>query len=104
METKPSTIKRVFDFRMDKISWVFLLAMVLLFGLVILPAQFGVAADTVNVVYYVAFSLLLTFLMVAISCLPIVIICLLINKIPDIDYAIWFALAATVFTAVGSYF
>ena len=103
METKPSAVKRVFYFRMDKISWVFLLIMVLLFGLVILPAQFGVAADSVNVAYYVVFSLLLTFILVAVSCLPIVLICLLINRIPDIDYAIWLALALTIFTAVGNF-
>lgn len=103
MEPKPSTIQRVFDFRMDKISWVFLLIMVLLFGLVILPSQFGVAADTVNVIYYVAFSLLLTFILVAVSCLPIVLVCLVINRIPDIDYAIWLALALTIMTAIGSF-
>jgi len=88
---------------MDKISWIFLLIMVLLLGLVILPLQFGVTADTVNVIYYVAFSLLLTFILVAVSCLPVVLVSLVINRIPDIDYAIWLALALTILAAIGSF-
>lgn len=77
--------------------------MVLLLGLVILPLQFGVTADTVNVIYYVAFSLPLTFILVAVSCLPVVLVSLVINRIPDIDYAIWLALALTILTAIGSF-
>ncbi len=77
--------------------------MVLLLGLVILPLQFGVTADTVNVIYYVAFSLLLTFILVAVSCLPVVLVSLVINRIPDIDYAIWLALALAILTAIGSF-
>ena len=77
--------------------------MVLLLGLVILPLQFGVTADTVNVIYYVAFSLLLTFILVAVSCLPVVLVSLVINRIPDIDYAIWLALALTILAAIGSF-
>ena len=85
---------------MDKFSWALIALIFILFVFVILPAQFGTAADTVGWGYYIGFSLLLTFCMIAVSCLPIVIICLFINRIPDIDYAVWFATAATAFTAI----
>lgn len=74
---------------------------ILLFAFVILPAQFGVASDTVNITYYAVFSLLLTFVGIALATIPVVIVCLFINRIPDIDYAVWVAFGMSIITAIG---
>lgn len=101
METSVKPNKTVFDFRMDKISWVMLALMVGLFAFLILPQQFGIASDSIAIWKYMVYGILMSLILVAISCIPIVIVCLFINRIPDIDYAIWFATAVTIFSSVA---
>ena len=85
------------DFRMDKASWgmiIFILATVMYF-------MIEGAGGTVNTAGYIqafGFSVLVTIVMIALASIPVVIICLFIKRIPDIDYSIW---AATAFTIVG---
>lgn len=85
------------DFRMDKASWamiVFILATLTYFT--VQGADFPLNAGG----YLQAFgiALLATIALIAVSCIPILIICYFIKRIPDIDYSVWFA---TAFTVVG---
>lgn len=83
------------DFRMDKISWVMIIFILITF------MYFIVSGATVGIGfagYLQAFglALLLTIALIAISCIPVLIACYFIKKIPDIDYSIWVATGLTV--------
>lgn len=97
---------RVFDFRMDSQSWFMIVAMVLAFAFVLLRANFGLAANEINTFTYLGFGALLTFVLITISCIPIVILCWFIKRIPDIDYAVWLStvlVIISVFTIIFTY-
>lgn len=89
MSTASAPKKRVFDFRMDVQSWLMIVAMILAFAFVLLRANFGEAANEIGLFTYIGFALLLTFVLIALNCIPVVIVCWLIKRIPDIDYAVW---------------
>jgi hypothetical protein len=99
--TQEKEAKRVFDFRMDPQSWFMLAGIFIAFWMVLLPASFGVAIDEVSTGRMILMSLVLTFLLISIACIPVVIVCLLINRIPDIDYAIWFSSLAMIVAILG---
>lgn len=79
-----------FDFRMDKFSYL-LIALILGTFLYFMYAFTGG-----NWGRTILYSLLMSFGLIAVSCIPVVIICYVIKRIPDIDYAVWFASAVTV--------
>ena len=83
---------------MDKASWfmlVFVLATIMYF---ILQGAAGGSIPTVGYLKAFAFAVLITLGLVAVACIPVLIVCYFMNRIPDIDYSIW---AATAFTVVG---
>lgn len=85
------------DFRMDKASWamiVFILATLMYF--VVQGADFPL--DTGGYIQAFGIALLAAIAIIAVSCIPVVIVCYFIKRIPDIDYSVWFA---TAFTVVG---
>ena len=82
---------------MDKASWgmiVFILATMMYF--IVDGADF--ALNFGGYVQAFGFALLATIVIIALSCIPVVIVCYFIKRIPDIDYSVW---AATAFTVVG---
>lgn len=99
--TKVKEANRVFDFRMDVQSWFMLIGIFVAFWLVLLPAMYGVASDEVSTGTYLLMALLRTVFTIAASTIPVVIVCLLIKRIPDIDYAIWFATIFVIISILG---
>lgn len=85
------------DFRMDKASWGMLVFILATFMYFVVQGADN-ALTTGGYIQAFGFALLSLVVLVALSCIPVVIICYFINKIPDIDYSIWFA---TAFTVVG---
>lgn len=85
------------DFRMDKASWfmiVFILATLIYFMI----EGAGGPVGTVGYVQMFGFAVLMTLVLIALMCIPVLIICYFIKRIPDIDYSVW---AATAFVVVG---
>lgn len=93
--------KRVFDFRMDVQSWFMLAAMFLAFWLILLPASFDASLADIPMWKQIVLPIVNTFLLVCVSCIPVIIISYLIKRIPDIDYAIWFATVVTIILVLG---
>ncbi len=82
---------------MDKASWLmilFILGTVMYF----MVQGTGGGLTTAGYLQSFGFSLLVTVVMIALACIPVVIVCYFIKRIPDIDYSVW---AATAFTVVG---
>lgn len=83
------------DFRMDKASYamiVFILATMMYFVV-------AGAGNTLNAGGYIqafGIALLVTIVLIALSCIPVFIVCFFIKRIPDIDYAVWVAAGLTV--------
>lgn len=82
---------------MDKASWA-MIAFIL--GTFIYYMLQGAGGDLPGIGYLqiFGFSLLGTVILIALACIPVVIICYFINRIPDIDYSVW---GATAFMVVG---
>lgn len=85
------------DFRMDKASWGMLVFMLGTYMYFVVEGADN-ALTTGGYIQAFGFALLTLVVLVAVSCIPVIIVCYIINKIPDIDYSIWFA---TAFTIVG---
>lgn len=82
---------------MDKISWgmiVFIIATMFYYLVQ------GMGGDITTGLYFKAFgfALLVTIVLIALMCIPVLIYCYIVKKIPDIDYSVW---AAFAFTIVG---
>ncbi len=99
--TEETTDKRVFDFRMDPQSWFMIAGIFVAFLMVLLPASFGAMKSDLSTIKMILYSLVLTFGLICISCIPIVLICLLIKRIPDIDYAIWFSTIVMILSLIS---
>lgn len=96
-------MKMSIDFRMDKISWVFLILMMAIFMYFILQ---GGSDHIVFWGYVQAFfiALLTLISLIAIVSIPVVIVCYFIQKIPDIDYSIWAAFGITIIGLITELF
>jgi hypothetical protein len=99
--TEQTIEKRVFDFRMDAQSWFMIVGIFIAFWMVLLPATFGVAMDEVSTIRIILMSLVLTLLLICISCIPVILICYFIKRIPDIDYAVWVSTIIMILTILG---
>jgi len=86
------------DFRMDKISWVMIAFILATMAYFMLSGAGFEALSLGGYFQVVGFSLLATVVLIALMCIPVVIICYFIKLIPDIDYSIR---AAFVFTIIG---
>lgn len=85
------------DFQLDRISWLLLFFMWVTFVYFLLPEQLDMLtfAPTLKAL---GLGLLVLIILVGLMCIPVLIICYFIKKIPDIDYSVWGAFA---FTIVG---
>lgn len=99
--TQEKEAKRVFDFRMDPQSWFMLAGIFIAFWMVLLPATFSSAVDSVSAGRMILMSIVLTLLLVCLSCIPVVLVCYFIKRIPDIDYAIWCSTIIMILTILG---
>lgn len=91
------------DFRMDKISWVMLVAML---GIFIFYLIQGGGTDLPMIGYFQVFgiAILSLIVLIALMSIPVVIVCYFIQKIPDIDYSIWVAFAFTIVGLISELF
>lgn len=83
------------DFRMEKSSWLMIVAMIATMAYFVMQG----AGSTLNFMGYLqvaGIAILTTVLLIAIACIPVLIYCYFVNKIPDIDYSIIVAFAATI--------
>ena len=85
---------------MDKASWGMLVFMLATFMYFVVEGADG-ALNTGGYIQAFGYALLTLIVLVAVSCIPIVIVCYFIKKIPDIDYSIWFATAFTVVAIIS---
>jgi hypothetical protein len=84
-----------FDWRMDRASWlmIFFIIATMLYYVIS-----GAGGSLSGAGYLQAFiiAILSAFVLIAIACIPVLIACYFIKKIPDIDYAVWVATGATI--------
>lgn len=85
------------DFRMEKSSYAMIVFMLATMAYFIIQGAGG-AISGVGYLQVAGFAILSVLALVAIACIPVMIYCYFVNKIPDIDYSI---VAATAFTVVG---
>lgn len=100
METTQNAEPTVFDFRMDLASWGMILAMVLVFAFYFLPDIYGSANGAVEIIKNIGIGALLTFILIAVACIPVILLCYFIKQIPDIDYSVWVATAVLAISVV----
>lgn len=86
---KTSIKDQVFDFRMDIQSWFMVIAIFIALAFGILPHYFGISSGNISTLSYLLYAFILTNIIIAVCCIPILILCYFINRIPDIDYAVW---------------
>ncbi len=92
-----------FDMRMDKASYAmiaFMLATMMYF--VIHGA--GAGLGFVGYLQVFLISLFSTIALVGLACIPVIIGCYFIKKIPDIDYAVWIAFGMTIVGIISELF
>ena len=97
------TKSRVFDFRMDLSSWLTIIAMILLVAFMFIPLQAGMPEGAAGILKNLGLGVLITFLLTAISCIPVIIYCWFANVIPDIDYSVIVAAILSILS-MGGYF
>lgn len=91
------------DFKMDRSSWYMIAFMFLTFMFYILQGA-GYSLPIMGWIEALGFSLLILVVLVALSCIPVLIACYFINKIPDIDYSIWVATGVTIVGIISELF
>ena len=92
-----------FDWRMDKASYamiIFILATMIFFILHGAGEGIGIAG------YLQVFlmGLISTVALIGLACIPVIIGCFFIKKIPDIDYAVWVAFGMTIVSIITELF
>lgn len=101
--TEETIEKRVFDFRMDAQSWIMIAGIFVAFWMLVLPSSISVGMGDVSTLKSILTSLALTFFLICISCIPVILICYFVKRIPDIDYAVWVSTIIMILTIVGIY-
>lgn len=91
------------DFRMERSSW-YMIAFVFLTFLFFILQGAGFDLPIMGWIESIGFSLLILVALVALSCIPVLIACYFIKKIPDIDYSIWVATGITVVCIISELF
>lgn len=91
----------VFDFRMDLSSWITIIAMILLFAFMFIPLQVGEADGIGEILKNIGLGAVITFLLSAIACIPVIIYCWFVKVIPDIDYSVIVAAIISIIAMVG---
>jgi len=89
---------RIFDFRMDISSWITIVAMILAFAFMFIPAT---TMESTGNLLNLAYGILATFFLMTIACIPVIIYCWFAKVIPDIDYSVIVAAIATIIAMIG---
>lgn len=85
------------DFRTEWSSWILVVIMMVI-AYIINPY------DTTDSAWLLVAQVIgLPLIAVAVACIPVIIICYLIKKIPDIDYSIYVAFVYMVFLLIRHY-
>lgn len=92
---------RTFDFRMDFSSWITIIAMILLVAFMFIPMQVGMPEGLVGILTNVGLGALITFLLISVSCIPVIIYCWFVKEIPDIDYSVIVAAILSIISMAG---
>lgn len=82
---------------MEKTSWILIIAMMII-AFIIFPYDPGS-----NIGALILQVIGLPLAAIAIACIPVIIFCYFIKKIPDIDYSIYVAFAYMLFLIVRHY-
>lgn len=98
-EKRPIT----FDFRMDKSSWA-MIAFIFATMMYYILQGAGGGLPTSGYFQAVLFSLLTTFALIAMLCIPVLIFCYFIKMIPDIDYSVRAAFVVTIIGIITELF
>ncbi|HKK87199.1 MAG TPA: hypothetical protein VJ917_00025 [Saprospiraceae bacterium] len=87
------------DFSLDPISWAMIIVMIGIFMYVMVLQG---TTDVPFTAYLQAFGLALLVLiaLVGVMSIPVLIICYVIKRIPDIDYSVWGAFAFTILALI----
>ncbi len=91
------------DFRMEKSSWVLILFMLITMSYFIISG----ATKGLEIGAYLQialYAILSTIALIALCCIPVIVYCYFIKKIPDIDYSINLAAAVTVVGIISELF
>lgn len=91
------------DFRMERSSWFMIAFMFITFFYYMLQGS-GTGLPFIAYVQMFGFTLIILVALIALSCIPVLIGCYFIKKIPDIDYSIWLATAVTLVGIISELF
>jgi hypothetical protein len=91
------------DFRMERSSWLMVAFMFITFIFFILRGS-GTDLPFVGYLQVIGYALLILVALVALACIPVLIVCYFIKKIPDIDYSIWVATGVTLIGIISELF
>ena len=90
------------DFRMDKSSWGMLAFMFATFMYFLIVGGGG-GLSAAGYIQAGGFSLMTLIALIAICCIPVLIYCYFVKKIPDIDYSIRLAFAVTIIGIISEF-
>ena len=88
-------ITMTFDWRMDKASYLMIAFIFLTIAYFVLNGE-GKGLDIGGYIQLFLLAIFSTVALIGLACIPVIIGCYFIKKIPDIDYAVWLAFAMTV--------
>jgi hypothetical protein len=91
------------DFRMEKSSWA-MLAFILATYMYFILAGAGTGLSFMAYLQMFFYALITLVAIVALSCIPVIIYCYIVKKIPDIDYSVILAFAATIIGILSELF
>jgi hypothetical protein len=91
------------DFRMEKSSYA-LLALIFFTMIFFILSGAGNGLSTGQYGLIAFYALLVTIALIALCCIPVIIYCYIVKKIPDIDYSIWLAAAVTLVGIISEMF
>lgn len=83
------------DWRMDKSSWVMLVAMLATMVYFILQGA-GDGVSTAGYFQAIGYGLLSVLVLIALASIPVLVYCYIVKMIPDIDYSIRLAFVVTI--------
>jgi hypothetical protein len=91
------------DFRMDKSSYALIVLIFATMAFFVMSGA-GSGLSTGAYMWVLLYALLATIVLIAISCIPVIIYCYMVKKIPDIDYSVWLAAVITLVGIISELF
>jgi hypothetical protein len=84
-----------FDWRMDKASYFMIAFIFLTITYFVLNGE-GKGLELIGFIQVFLLAIFSTIALIGLACIPVIIGCYFIKKIPDIDYAVWIAFGMTI--------